>query len=234
MTHKNRNTVSTEFSCVWSAGCSLLRAKGFSCSLGVIYGGLGISKWQFLIKKIKLPAVNFFSILGHQTLDPDPESGSAIGKNDGSGSVSGSALNQCGSETLRRMLGSNPGLLRLRYWQPDAPTTRIDLVHRRLDRLVPPVYCTTQGGGTQHDSTLYIKELAVFPSPDGMSLIKLFLGGKNLVFSRPERVWSVTSRLGTGKWLTPFYSVVWPGWKLPDIPVEVDTADSKLVILNRE
>jgi hypothetical protein len=51
------------------------------------------------------------------------------------------------------------------------------------------------------------KELAVFPSPAGMSLIKLFLGGKNLVFSRPERVWSVTSRLGMGKWLTPFYSV---------------------------
>jgi hypothetical protein len=40
-----------------------------------------------------------------------------------------------------------------------------------------------------------------------MSLIKLFLGGKNLVFSRPERVWSVTSRLETGKWLTPFNSV---------------------------
>jgi len=51
------------------------------------------------------------------------------------------------------------------------------------------------------------KEWAVFPSPAGMSLIKLFLGGNNLVFSRPERVWSVTSRLGTGKWLTLFYSV---------------------------
>jgi hypothetical protein len=51
------------------------------------------------------------------------------------------------------------------------------------------------------------KELAVFPSPAGMSLIKLFLGGNNLVFSRPERVWSVTSRLGTGKWPTLFYSV---------------------------
>jgi hypothetical protein len=25
--------------------------------------------------------MNFFSILGHQTLDPDPESGSAIRKN---------------------------------------------------------------------------------------------------------------------------------------------------------
>ncbi len=73
---------------------------GFSCSLGDLYGGLGISKLQFLIKKIeiKFPAINFFSILGHQTLDPDP--GSAIRKNAGSGSVSGSALNQCGSETL--------------------------------------------------------------------------------------------------------------------------------------
>jgi hypothetical protein len=45
-----------------------------------------------------------------------------------------------------------------------------------------------------------------------MSLIKLFLGGNNLVFSRPERVWSVTYRLGTGKWLTLFYSVLYdPG-----------------------
>jgi hypothetical protein len=50
------------------------------------------------------------------------------------------------------------------------------------------------------------KEMAVFPSPAGMSLIKLFLGGNNLFFARPERVWSVTSRLGTGKWLTLFYS----------------------------
>jgi hypothetical protein len=45
-----------------------------------------------------------------------------------------------------------------------------------------------------------------------MSLIKLFLGGNNLVFSRPERVWSVTSRLGTGKWLTLFYSVETCKW----------------------
>ncbi len=41
----------------------------------------------------------FFSILDHQTLDPDPEL-EKIRKNAGSGSVSGSALNQCGSETL--------------------------------------------------------------------------------------------------------------------------------------
>jgi hypothetical protein len=49
----------------------------------------------------------FFSVLGHQTLDPDPESGSAIRKNAGSGSVSGSALNQCGSETLHKSVASS-------------------------------------------------------------------------------------------------------------------------------
>jgi hypothetical protein len=88
----------------FSTGCSLLRAKGFSCSLGVLYGGLGISKKQFLIKKmeIKFPVINFFQF---KVIKPwirirDPESGSAIIKNAGSGSVSGSALNQCGSETL--------------------------------------------------------------------------------------------------------------------------------------
>jgi hypothetical protein len=85
-----------------STGCSLLRAESFSCSLGVLYGGLVIGKLQFSIIKIeiKFPAKIFFPILGHQTLDPDPGSGSAIRKNAGSGSVSGSALNQCGSETL--------------------------------------------------------------------------------------------------------------------------------------
>jgi hypothetical protein len=31
--------------------CSLLRAEGFSCSLCVLYKGLGISKLLFLIKK---------------------------------------------------------------------------------------------------------------------------------------------------------------------------------------
>ena len=52
-----------------------MRTEGFSCNLGVLYGGLGISKLQFLIKKIKIKflVVNFFSILDHQTLDPDPQ-----------------------------------------------------------------------------------------------------------------------------------------------------------------
>jgi hypothetical protein len=68
----------------------VLKAEGFSCSLGILYGGLGISKWQFFIKKIKIkfPATNFFPIFGHQTLDPDPGAGIAIRKNSGSGSVS--------------------------------------------------------------------------------------------------------------------------------------------------
>jgi hypothetical protein len=45
-------------------------------------------------------------------------------------------------------------------------------------------------------------------SPAGMSLTKLSLAGKKLNYSRPGRVWSVTSRLGTGKRLTLFYSAV--------------------------
>jgi hypothetical protein len=84
-----------------STGCSFLRAEGFSCSLGVLCGGLGISKLQFLIKKIeiKFPAINFFNFRSS-----NPGSGSAIRKNAGSGFLSGSALNQCGSETLITVL----------------------------------------------------------------------------------------------------------------------------------
>jgi hypothetical protein len=65
--------------------------------MGVLYGGLGRSKLQFLINKIeiKFPAIIFFNFSSS-----NPGSGSAIRKNAGSGSVSGSALNQCGSETL--------------------------------------------------------------------------------------------------------------------------------------
>ncbi len=35
----------------WRAGCSLLRAEGFSFSLDVIYGSLGINNLQFPVKK---------------------------------------------------------------------------------------------------------------------------------------------------------------------------------------
>jgi hypothetical protein len=78
--------------------------SGFSCSLGVLYGGQGISKLQFLIKKIeiKFPATNFFQFYvikpWIRIRDPDPQL-----ENAGSGSVSGNALNQCGSETLDKM-----------------------------------------------------------------------------------------------------------------------------------
>jgi hypothetical protein len=41
MTHKNRKK--SRIFMFLSTGCSLLRAEGFSCSLGVLYGGLGIS-----------------------------------------------------------------------------------------------------------------------------------------------------------------------------------------------
>jgi hypothetical protein len=49
------------------------------------------------------------------------------------------------------------------------------------------------------------KRLANFQSPAGMSLTKLSVAGNN--YSRPGRVRLVTSRLGTGKSLTFFYSV---------------------------
>ncbi len=53
-------------------------------SLGVLYGGLGISKWQFFIKKIKIkfPAVNFFQfyVIKPWIRIRDPESGSVIRK----------------------------------------------------------------------------------------------------------------------------------------------------------
>jgi hypothetical protein len=79
MTHKNRKK-SRILMFLSTTGCSLLRAEGFSCRLGVLYRGLGISKLQFLIKEkeIKFPAKIFFSILGPQTLDPDPGSRSGF------------------------------------------------------------------------------------------------------------------------------------------------------------
>ncbi len=50
------------------------------------------------------------------------------------------------------------------------------------------------------------KSLAISPSPAGMSLTKLSLSlaGKNLIIPDQGEFGSVTSRLGTGKWLTFF------------------------------
>jgi hypothetical protein len=65
--------------------CFLLRAKGFSCSLDVLYGGLGKSKLQFLTKNfIFFLAVNFLTFFSKpwtqirnsiqpKTPDPDPK-----------------------------------------------------------------------------------------------------------------------------------------------------------------
>ncbi len=55
-----------------------------------------------------ISSCKFFSILAHETLDPDPESGSAIRKNAVSGSVSGSALNP-GSRISALRRGSSWG-----------------------------------------------------------------------------------------------------------------------------
>jgi hypothetical protein len=51
-------------------------AEGFSCSLDVLYGGLGIIKMQLLIKKIFkqiFSAEKFCQFLVIKALDPDPD-----------------------------------------------------------------------------------------------------------------------------------------------------------------
>jgi hypothetical protein len=66
-----------------SAGCFLLGAEGFSCSLCVLYGGLRVSKMQFSIKKKKkkcFTAVNFFQFFVIKTLDSELDLDSQLGK----------------------------------------------------------------------------------------------------------------------------------------------------------
>ncbi len=71
MTHKHSEKLKNFI--FLSAGCSLLKAEGFSCSLDT-------SKLQLLIKKKKKKIVCciFSSVFGHQNpgsgLDPDPDS----------------------------------------------------------------------------------------------------------------------------------------------------------------
>jgi hypothetical protein len=65
MTHKSRKKfVKVHVLKCWMAS---LRADSFFCNLDILYGGLGIGKLQFLIKKKVnfFSAVIFFSIFGH-------------------------------------------------------------------------------------------------------------------------------------------------------------------------
>jgi hypothetical protein len=62
MTHKNRKKL-INFIFV-SAGCSLLRAEGFSCSLNALYGGLGIF----------FSCIFFLKFLVMKPMDTDPDS----------------------------------------------------------------------------------------------------------------------------------------------------------------
>ncbi len=60
-------------------------------------------------------------------------------------------------------------------------------------------------------SLLYtVKKVSHFPVPSRDVTDQTLPGREKLNYSRPGRVWSVTSRLGTGKRLTLFYSVLSP------------------------
>ncbi len=71
-----------------SAGCSLLRAEGFFCSLEILYGGLGIV--VFDIKNLIFFSSKFVVIFGHQNPGSrlGPESVQYSAYNAGPGSVS--------------------------------------------------------------------------------------------------------------------------------------------------
>jgi hypothetical protein len=63
MTHKSRKKlVKVHVLKCWMAS---FRAEDFFYNLDILYGGLGIGKLQFLIKKKKISVVIFFSIFGH-------------------------------------------------------------------------------------------------------------------------------------------------------------------------
>ncbi len=73
-------------------------AESFSCSLNVLYGGLGIGKLQFLIRKgEKKFQLCFFPIFGHKS--PGSGSGTESGSGIGSGSA---ALEEPDSLFLQR------------------------------------------------------------------------------------------------------------------------------------
>jgi hypothetical protein len=60
---------------VLSAGGFLFRAKGFSCSLDVLYGGLEKNQLQFFIIKILTFSTLkfFFFVFSHKIINPEPD-----------------------------------------------------------------------------------------------------------------------------------------------------------------
>jgi hypothetical protein len=47
-------------------------AEGFSCSLDILYGGLGIKYLKFIYKKKVFFCSKILQVFGIKTLDPDP------------------------------------------------------------------------------------------------------------------------------------------------------------------
>ncbi len=74
-THKHRRKL-IKFM-FWSAGCSLSRADGFSLSLDILYGGIGIRRLDFWSKKDwkkNFQLCFFLQFLVMKTMDTDPDS----------------------------------------------------------------------------------------------------------------------------------------------------------------
>jgi hypothetical protein len=61
---------------------------------------------------------------------------------------------------------------------------------------------------TAYQRLYTVKKVSDFPIPSRDVTYQTLSGGEYFNYSRPRRVWLVTSRLGTGKTLTFFYSVL--------------------------
>jgi hypothetical protein len=62
----------------------------------------------------------------------------------------------------RRMLGLNSGQLRLRHWLSDALTTRLDLIHNRLDLIAKIIVITNPGQNLNLFAGLTTLETSVY------------------------------------------------------------------------
>jgi hypothetical protein len=68
---KNTEILTCKKFLVLNAGYSLLEGEGLCCSLGVIYGAIGISKLEFLSQNIIFFSCKFFQFLVIKTPDRD-------------------------------------------------------------------------------------------------------------------------------------------------------------------